>query len=329
MAKYIIKRILWMIPVVLGVLFIVFLISYITPGDPVKIILGSSYTEEAYVEKQQELGLDKPFLVQYVKYVVDMVTKGNMGTSYSYGHSVSEQILSRMGITLEIGILGVILTVLIGVPIGVLSATKQYSVLDYSVTTISTLFAAMPNFWLAMLAILLFSLRLGWLPATGYGTIKQLILPVLTNALTSVAVVARMSRSSMLEVIRQDYIRTARAKGLKEGIIIRRHALKNALIPVLTVIGMQMSMVMGGSVIIETIFSIPGLGAYMMAGINARDYPVINGCVVVLSLSICIMNLLVDIAYAWVDPRIRAQYVSGKKKKKEKAAPAKGKEAAS
>lgn len=329
MAKYIIKRILWMIPVVLGVLFIVFLISYITPGDPVKIILGSSYTEEAYVEKQQELGLDKPFLVQYVKYVVDMVTKGNMGTSYSYGHSVSEQILSRMGITLEIGILGVILTVLIGVPIGVLSATKQYSVLDYSVTTISTLFAAMPNFWLAMLAILLFSLRLGWLPATGYGTIKQLILPVLTNALTSVAVVARMSRSSMLEVIRQDYIRTARAKGLKEGIIIRRHALKNALIPVLTVIGMQMSMVMGGSVIIETIFSIPGLGAYMMAGINARDYPVINGCVVVLSLSICIMNLLVDIAYAWVDPRIRAQYVSGKKKKKDKAAPAKGKEAAS
>ena len=172
----------------------------------------------------------------------------------------------------------------------------------------------MPNFWLALLCILLFSLKLGWLPATGFGTWKQLVLPVVTNALTSVAVVARMARSSMLEVIRQDYIRTARAKGLREGTVIRRHALKNSLIPVLTVIGMQMSMVMGGSVIIETIFSIPGLGAYMMAGINARDYPVINGCVLVLSLSICVMNLLVDIAYAYVDPRIRSQYETRKKK---------------
>ena len=181
-------------------------------------------------------------------------------------------------------------------------------------TTLSTLFAAMPNFWLALLCILLFSLKLGWLPATGFGTWKQLVLPVVTNALTSVAVVARMARSSMLEVIRQDYIRTARAKGLREGTVIRRHALKNSLIPVLTVIGMQMSMVMGGSVIIETIFSIPGLGAYMMAGINARDYPVINGCVLVLSLSICVMNLLVDIAYAYVDPRIRSQYETRRKK---------------
>lgn len=319
MGKYIVKRLLWMIPVVLGVLLIVFFISYITPGDPVKIILGSNYTEELYIAKTQELGLDKPFLAQYVQYVVDLFTKGSMGTSYTYGHSVAEQIWSRMGITLQIGLLGVLLTVIIGVPIGILSATKQYSVLDYSVTTLSTLFAAMPNFWLALLCILLFSLKLGWLPATGFGTWKQLVLPVVTNALTSVAVVARMARSSMLEVIRQDYIRTARSKGLKEGAIIRRHALKNSLIPVLTVIGMQMSMVMGGSVIIETIFSIPGLGAYMMAGISARDYPVINGCVIILSLSICIMNLLVDIAYAYVDPRIRSQYT--KKTKKKKKAP--------
>lgn len=325
MGKYILKRILWMIPVVLGVLLIVFFISYITPGDPVKIILGSNYTEELYALKTQELGLDKPFLVQYFNYVVNLV-KGDMGTSYTYGHAVAAEIGNRMGITLEIGILGVLLTIIIGVPIGILSATKQYSVLDYSVTTLSTLFAAMPNFWLALLCILLFSLKLGWLPATGFGSWKQLILPVVTNALTSVAVVARMSRSSMLEVIRQDYIRTARAKGLKEGVIIRRHALKNALIPILTVVGMQMSMVMGGSVVIETIFSIPGLGAYMMAGINARDYPVINGCVVVLSLSICIMNLLVDIAYAVVDPRIRGQYTkkNGKKKKVPAAAAAGG-----
>lgn len=324
MGKYILKRLLWMIPVVLGVLLIVFFISYITPGDPVKIILGSNYTEELYAAKTQELGLDKPFLSQYVQYVVNLFTHGSMGTSYTYGHDVSQQILSRMGITLEIGLLGVLLTVIIGVPIGILSATRQYSLLDYSVTTLSTLFAAMPNFWLALLCMLLFSLKLGWLPASGFGTWKQLVLPVVTNALTSVAVVARMSRSSMLEVIRQDYIRTARSKGLKEGAIIRRHALKNSLIPVLTVIGMQMSMVMGGSVIIETIFSVPGLGSYMMSGINARDYPVINGCVIVLSLSICIMNLLVDIAYAYVDPRIRSQYTSVKKRKKAPAKAAAG-----
>jgi len=325
MIKYVLKRLLWIIPVVLGVLFIVFLISYITPGDPVKIMLGRNYTEEAYIAKTQELGLDKPFLEQYVRYVVNMVTKGDLGTSYVYGHSVAQQIGDRMGVTLEIGILGVILTVLLGLPIGVLSATKQYSVLDYGTTTISMILAAMPNFWLALLAILLFSLKLRWLPATGFGTFKHLILPVLTNALTSVAVVARMSRSSMLEVIRQDYIRTARAKGLREGVIIRRHALKNAIIPVITVIGMQMSMVMGGSVIIETIFSIPGLGSYMMSGINSRDYPIINGCVLILSLSICVMNLIVDIAYAYVDPRIRAQYTAGSRRKKAKGSkPAEG-----
>lgn len=318
MAKYIIKRILWMIPVVLGVLFIVFFISYITPGDPVKSLLGNNYTEEAYLAKQAELGLDKPFLYQYVKYVVDMVTKGDLGTSYVYGHSVSAQILSRMGITFQIGILGVLLTVILGIPAGIISAVKQYSPLDYSITTIMTLLAAMPNFWLALICMLVFALYLRILPATGYGTWQQLVLPVLTNALTSVAVVARMTRSSMLEVIRQDYIRTARAKGLKESTIIWRHALKNAIIPVLTVVGMQMSMIMGGSVVIESIFSIPGLGAYLMAGINARDYPVINGCVVVLAISICVMNLLVDIAYAYVDPRIRAQYTKSGRKKKAK-----------
>jgi peptide/nickel transport system permease protein len=175
-------------------------------------------------------------------------------------------------------------------------------------------FAAMPGFWLALMMIIVFSVNLGWLPATGVTTWKGYILPVVCNALGSVAVVVRMLRSSMLEVIRQDYIRTARAKGLTEGMIIRKHALKNALMPVITIIGMQVSMIMGGSVIIETIFNIPGLGLYMMNGISGRDYPIICGCVLIISLCVCVMNLVVDLVYAFIDPRIKAQYSKGKKK---------------
>ena len=318
MSKYILKRLLWMIPVVLGVLLIVFFISYITPGDPVKTILGSNYTQEAYDAKTKELGLDKPFFYQYGKYVLDMVTKGDLGTSYSYGHSVSEQIWSRMGITFEIGILGVLLTIILGVPFGVLSATKQYSVLDYSVTTLSTLFAAMPNFWLALVAILLFSLKLRWLPATGFGTVQQLILPVLTNALTSVAVVARMTRSSMLEVIRQDYIRTARAKGLSEGNVIIHHVLQNGLIPVATIVGMMIGISMTGAIIVETIFNIPGLGTLMNSSISSKDYITVQGCVLICAFIVTTMNLLTDIAYAFIDPRIKAQYAAaGTSRKRE------------
>lgn len=316
MAKYIIKRLLWMIPIILGVLLIVFTISYFTPGDPVKTILGTGYTEEAYYALRSELGLDQPFFVQFFNYVVDLVTKFDMGVSYTYGTSVSAEIITRVGITLKLGVLSVIVTAALGIPAGIISATHQYSALDNTVTVASLFFAAMPGFWLALVSILIFSLKLRWLPATGLDHWYSYILPVLTNALTSVANVARMARSSMLEVIRMDYIRTARAKGLKENVVIRRHALKNALVPVVTVVGMQMGFVMAGSVIVESIFSIPGLGSYMMTGINNRDYPVINATVLVLAISVCLMNLVVDLAYAYIDPRIKAQYEGGSKAKK-------------
>lgn len=315
MLKYIIKRVLWMIPIILGVLLIVFTISYFTPGDPVKAILGTGYTPEAYAEKRLELGLDQPFFVQFVNYVIDLL-HGDMGVSYIYGHSVAGEIATRVGITLKIGVMGVIVTAALGIPAGIISATHQYSVLDSSVTVISLIFAGMPGFWLALVSVLLFSLTLRWLPATGLEHWYSYILPVLANALPSVANVARMARSSTLEVIRMDYIRTARAKGLKEGVVIRRHVLKNALVPVVTVVGMQMGFVMAGSVIVESIFSIPGLGSYMMTGINNRDYPVINATVLVLAISVCVMNLLVDIAYAYIDPRIKAQYENTSKRKK-------------
>jgi peptide/nickel transport system permease protein len=319
MTKFILKRVLWIIPVCLGVLLIVFSISYFSPGDPVMSLLGTKgYTPEAYAELEAKLGLDKPFLTQYINYVKGIVTEFNFGTSYSYGHEVGPEILSRMGITLKLGLLSVLVTALLGVPFGIISATKQYSLLDYGVTVASLFFASMPNFWLAMVCIIIFSLKLGWLPPNGMNGWKYMILPVMTNAMSSVASVSRMSRSSMLEVIRADYIRTARAKGCSERSIIFKHELRNAIIPIMTVVGMQLGSVVAGSVVIETIFNIQGLGTYMMNGISGRDYPIINACVLVLAFCICIMNLLVDICYAYVDPRIHSKYVSVKTKDNKK-----------
>ncbi len=316
MIKFVIKRVLWMIPIILGVLLVVFTLSYFTPGDPVLSILGNNYTEEQYVAMQTKLGLDKPFLVQYFRYAWGVITRFDLGTSYIYGHSVGKEIASRIGTTVRLGLCGILLSVVLGIPFGLLSATKQYTVVDYAVTVLAMLFAAMPSFWLGLMLLLIFGLKLHWFPITGLKTWQSWVLPTVTQGLGAVALITRMTRSSMLEVIRQDYIRTARAKGLTEGAIIRRHALKNALIPIITIVGMQLGMIMGGSVIVETIFNIPGIGLYMMNGITARDYPVINGTVLIMSMCICVMNLVVDLAYAYVDPRIKAQFVGGKNRKK-------------
>ncbi len=326
MARYIIKRILWMIPIILGVLLVVFTLSHFTPGDPVETLLGSNYTPEAYAEKAHELGLDKPFIVQYFNYVWGIITRFDFGTSYIYGHAVGPEMAARFPITLKLGVFGLALAVAMGIPFGLLSATRQYSVLDNSVTVFAMFFAAMPNFWLGLMLILIFGLFLGWFPISGITHWQNWILPTIAQGMNAVALITRMTRSSMLEVIRQDYIRTARAKGLKERFVIRKHALKNALIPVITIIGMMVGMVMGGSVIVETIFSIPGIGMYMMSGITSRDYPIINGTVLLVALCVCVMNLIVDIGYAWIDPRIKAQYTSGKKRKKLKKAVEKAKE---
>lgn len=316
MAKYILKRILIMIPVLLGVLLIVFTLNQMTPGDPVVNLLDTNYTQEQYDAKKAELGLDKPFLTQFFIYVKNIVTKFDLGTSYQTRRSVTQEILERFPTTIKLGVLGICVTVIIGIPFGIISATKQYSPLDYGVTVGSLFFASMPNFWMAMMMIIIFALNLKWLPASGTTSWKNWIMPVLAQGLGPVAMVTRMTRSSMLEVVRQDYIRTARAKGMTEAAIIRKHALKNALIPVVTVVGMQLSTIVAGSVVLESIFSIPGIGMLMMTAINNRNYPEIQGCVVFLSISICVMNLIVDILYAFIDPRIMAQYTTGKRRKK-------------
>ena len=311
--KYIIKRLIVTIPVMLGVLIIVFTISYLTPGDPVTTILGSAWTPEKYAEKSKELGLDKGYLGQLGSYIWNLVTKFSMGKSYATNIPVMQELASRIPVTFKIAFLCVCMMVLIGIPLGILSATRQYSALDMSLTSLALILAAVPAFVLALLCLILFGVKLKWFPISGVSTWKSWVLPVATDALGGVAVVMRMTRTTMLEVVRQDYIRTARSKGLKENAIIRRHALKNCMIPVVTVVGSWLAVLMCGALIIETIFSIPGVGMYLMGGISARDYPIINGAVVFISFIMCAMNLIVDILYALIDPRIKTQYISNKR----------------
>lgn len=315
MIKYILRRILMMIPVLLGVIFVVFTINYFGPGDPVAALLGGNYTQEQYEAKEKELGLDQGYVGQLVNYVKNIVTKFDLGTSYQSKRPVTTEILERFPTTLLLGMLGVALTVIVGIPCGIISATKQYSILDYIVTIVSLIFASIPSFWMAMMFQLGLSYNLNIFPATySAGDALSMVLPVLTLGLSPVATVTRITRSSMLDVIRQDYIRTARAKGLSERGVIWKHALKNALIPVITVVGMQIGMIISGSVVVEAIFSIPGLGSLLMAAINNRNYPVIQGSVLFMSIFISLMNLIVDLIYGFVDPRIKAQYSGGKKK---------------
>ncbi len=315
MIRFIVKRVLWMIPTVLGVLLIIFTINDLMPGDPASAALGTNYSEELYQQKREEMGLNRPFVVRYADYVIGFFTKFDLGTSYSSLRPVRTLIMERIWVSIKLGLMGSVITVVFGVLIGVISAVRQYSVLDYVITVLATFFASMPGFWLALMGIIVFSQKLQWLPAAGLFSWKHYIMPVICIGITPISLVVRMTRTSMLDVIRQDYIRTARAKGLKERTVIYKHALRNALIPVITVIGMQLTTIFGGSIIVESIYSIPGMGVLLLTAINSRDFTTIQGTVLVLSLAVCLINLLVDIAYAMADPRIKAQYVRPKKQR--------------
>lgn len=314
MLKFTIKRILLMIPVLLGVIVIVFSLCHLMPGDPVAAQMPANYTEEMYAKKAAEMGLDRPFLVQLGDYIWGIVTRFDLGTSFTTRRSVTQMVAERLPATLKIGALSMTFAVVVSLLLGIVTAVKQYSVMDNIVTTIAIILAAVPNYWMALMFILLFSAKLNILPASGLTTWKHYILPVVCNGAMTVAAVTRMTRSSMLEVIRQDYVRTARSKGLKEKVIVFKHCLKNALIPVITMIGQQFSMILGGSVVIETIFSIPGMGTLLVTAVNGRDYQTVAGITFVISLFMCIIVLLVDIMFAVVDPRIRVQFSGGKTK---------------
>ena len=316
MLRFILKRLLMIIPVLLGVIIITFVLSNFMPGDPVVNHLPSNYTQEQYDAKKAELGLDKPILERLVNYIIDIVTRFDLGDSYTSNRPVMTDIRSRIWVTLKLGIYSTLLTLILGIPIGIYSATHQYSPMDYVTTTISVFLAAIPGFWLALIAVIIFCLKLQWLPSSGLFTWKHYILPVICNGMMPLAITTRMTRSSMLEVVRQDYIRSARAKGVTERAVIVKHALKNALIPIITVAGTQLSIIVGGSIVIESIFSIPGMGALLVTAVNSRDYPEILGVTFIISIFVCFINLLVDITYCAVDPRIRDEFSSGTKTKK-------------
>lgn len=316
---YIIKRLIMVIPIMLGVVVIVFSLTYFAPGDPVSIALGEGYTQEEYDAQAAFMGLDKSYIEQLASYLVNLITKLDLGKSYFSNIPIETELMSRFPVSAMLGLFGIALTVLIGIPLGIFSAIKQYTVLDYGLTALALVMAAIPGFVLAILCVVLFGVQLQWLPIMGLDTPRHWILPVVTSAFPGIAAMMRMTRTTMLEVIRQDYITTARSKGLKENIIIVKHALKNCLIPLVTIIGGSVAMVLAGSIIVENIFSIRGIGTYMYSGISSRDYPVVMAGVLVMAFVVCIINLLVDILYAFVDPRIKNIYGIRRIKRKKPA----------
>lgn len=303
-----------MIFVVLGVTFLIFTILYFTPGDPARMILGADATDAEVLALRTEMGLDDPFLVRFFSYVKQVFIDFDLGTSYVNNRSVSSEILSRFPKTFEVAILSVVFAVVIGIPLGIMAAVNQYTWKDNASMVVALLGVSMPHFWVGLMLSLLFALKLGWLPASGFGGIEHLIMPCLSIGLGGAGGIARQTRSSMLEVIRQDYIVTARAKGLKERTVIYVHALRNALIPIITQVGNMLGVQLGGAIVVESVFSIPGLGSYMVSGIKSRDYPAVQGSVLFVSIVFGLVMLLVDIMYAFADPRIKAQYQRKKRR---------------
>jgi peptide/nickel transport system permease protein len=315
LGKYILKRVIYMIPVLLGVALIIFTVLYFTPGDPARMILGDDANEEVIEELREEMGLNDPFFIQFINYVKGIVT-GDFGISYVTGQPVSKEIMVRYPTTITLGLVSTLVAVIIAIPLGILAATHQNSAIDSLSRILALIGVSMPNFWQGLLMILLFAVNLKWFPASGFSTPKHWVLPALTIGTSAAATIMRTTRSAMLEVVRQDYICTARAKGASERTVIWKHAFRNAIIPVMTVVGLRFGHSLGGSIVSEQVFSIPGLGKLMVDSINSRNFPVIQGGVLLIAFAYGIVNLVVDILYAFADPRIKSQYNSVKRKAK-------------
>ena len=311
MAKYVVRRIIRLIPVVLCVALLIFVIMSFTPGDPAVIILGENATPEQVEALHERLGLNDPLLIRFFNYVKGIVTEFDFGTSYTNGREVKQEILQRFGFTLKIAAFSMVFSLGIGVPLGIIAALNRNTWKDNVSTTVALFGMSMPTFWFGLMLSIIFALNLRWLPPSGIGGIEYYIMPCLSVSMPGIAGMARQTRSSMLEVIRSDYITTARAKGQTERVITYKHALRNALIPVITQAGAIFGLLMCGTLVAETVFTIPGLGTYMVTAIKSRDYPAIQGAVIMVSIAFSIVMLLVDLLYAAVDPRIRAQFSNG------------------
>lgn len=293
-----------MVPVVLGVTLVVFCIIHVAPGDPVLLLVGERAPPEVYERVKRAWGLDQPLTVQYLTFLAN-VGRGELGTSILMRRPVGDLLLAAIPVTLELGLSAILLSVLAGVVAGVISAARAGSAADQVTMVGALLGVSVPEFWLGQLLMLAFAVRLKWLPVSGYGGVDHLILPMIALGAAGAALIARTTRSSMLDVIRQDFVRTARAKGLGERVVIYKHALRNAMLPVTTLVGLQVGYMLAGSVVLEEVFSRPGMGRLMVKAILARDYPVVQGCLLVLALSVAVANLVADLCYVLLDPRIR------------------------
>lgn len=307
MIKYVFKRILQMIPVILITSLLIYWAMGLTGGDPARTVAGERATEEQVEQIREEMGLNDPFIVRYVNYVKGMVT-GDLGTSYVTGKDVFKTFMERLPNTLMLGGTAVLIAIIIAIPLGIYTAVNQNTWKDTAGMVFALFGVSMPNFWFGLMLIIIFSLNLGLLPSGGKNGLNTLILPAVTVGFGLAALITRTTRSSMLDVIRQDYMTTARAKGVPERDVIRKHGLKNALIPIITAIGMQMSLVLTGSVLAETVFSWPGIGRLVYDSITKRDIPMVTGSIIMCSVLMCLVNLIVDLVYAFFDPRIKAQY---------------------
>ncbi|KGR77914.1 nickel ABC transporter permease [Ureibacillus manganicus] len=304
MLTFLIRRFLQIIPVMIGVTLAVFLLMHLIPGDPAQIMAGEK-ADEAQVEQMREnLGLNDPLHEQYLRYVGNAI-QGDLGTSIRTNRPVVNEIFdSRIWITMELAFWGTVLAVVFGLIAGIISATRKYSFADVSLMVVALFGMSMPNFWLGIMLIYFFSVNLGWFPIVGWDSWKHMVLPVITIGSGGAAIIARMTRSSMLEVLDNDYIRTAHAKGVSERLVIYKHALRNALIPVVTVVGLQFGTLLGGAVITETVFAVNGIGRLVIDAIKARDFPMVQGAILVCAVAFVFVNFLVDIAYRLINKRI-------------------------
>ncbi len=304
MKNFFLNKLLFTFPTIFGVVTLVFLIIHLIPGDPVEIMLGETATLTDKAKLRADLGLDLPISVQYFRFITNLV-QGDFGMSFHFRQPAFDLIIKRLPATIELSLGALVVALMISVPLGILSAAKQYSVIDQTSLFVALLGVSMPNFWLGPLLIIIFSINLGWLPVSGRGDITHLLLPAITLGSSMAAILTRMIRSSLLDILKEEYIKTARAKGLPEQIILFKHALRNALLPVVTILGLQFGSLLAGSIITETIFSWPGIGRLTIQAIISRDYALVQGCVMIIALGYVFINLLTDLLYVWIDPRIK------------------------
>jgi ABC-type dipeptide/oligopeptide/nickel transport system permease component len=304
--RFIARRLLLTLPVLLGVATLVFALIHLVPGDPAAAMLGESAPPADLDELRARLGLDRPLLVQYGEFMRGLV-QGDLGTSFRYGTPVTREITTRLGATAELALVAIVIAVSIAIPLGIVGALYRGRAVDQIAMTVSLAGIAMPNFWLGPLLAIVFAVELGWLPVSGTGTWRHLVLPAVTLGAALAALTARMTRASLIDELGELYVLAARARGLSRLATVVRHALRNSLIPVVTIVGLQLGSVLTGTIITETIFSWPGVGRLLIQAISFRDYPLVQGCILLIAVTYVAMNLLVDLLYAWLDPRIRYQ----------------------